>query len=50
MLDHEKLTGYQVQLKFLGWVDPLLDEVQRQSGQRRGKCEISWIGPVCRCC
>ena len=34
MLDHEKLTGYQVQLKFPGWVNPLLEEVQRQSGAK----------------
>jgi four helix bundle protein len=34
MLDHEKLQVYRLQLEFLEWVTPLLDEVQ---GQHAGK-------------
>jgi len=30
MFDHEKLRVYQLQLEFLQWVTPLLEEVQRQ--------------------
>jgi four helix bundle protein len=30
MFDHEKLHVYQLQLEFLEWVTPLLEEVQRQ--------------------
>lgn len=30
MFDHEKLHVYQLQLEFIGWVTPLLDEVQRR--------------------
>ena len=29
MFDHEKLSVYQLQLKFLEWVTPLLEEAQR---------------------
>ena len=29
MLDHEKLHVYQLQLEFLGWVTPLIEEVRR---------------------
>jgi four helix bundle protein len=30
MFDHEKLHVYQLQLEFLQWVTPLLEEAQRQ--------------------
>lgn len=30
MFDHEKLHVYQLQLEFLEWVTPLLEETQRQ--------------------
>lgn len=30
MFDHEKLHVYQLQLEFIRWVTPLLDEVQRR--------------------
>jgi four helix bundle protein len=29
MFDHEKLHVYQLQLQFLGWLSPLIEEVQR---------------------
>ena len=36
MFDHEKLDVYQLQLKFVGWVSPLLEEMQQQaSGKTR---------------
>ena len=31
MFDHEKLNVYQVQLQVVGWVDQLLEEVQRKA-------------------
>ena len=31
MLDHEKLDVYQLQLKFIGWVTTLIEEVQQQA-------------------
>ena len=31
MLDHEKLDVYQLQLKFISWVTPLVEQVQQQA-------------------
>ena len=31
MLDHEKLDVYQLQLKFIRWVTPLIEQVQQQA-------------------
>ena len=30
--DHEKLDVYQLQLKFIGWVTPLIAEVKKKTG------------------
>src|ERR1700722_20019375 len=32
--DHEKLDVYQLELQFLGWVTPLLEEAKRTVGTR----------------
>ena len=31
MFDHEKLDVYQLQLRFIGWVTPLLEEMQQKA-------------------
>jgi four helix bundle protein len=32
--DHEKLMVYQVELQFISWVTPLIDEVRKSSGAK----------------
>ena len=31
MFDHEKLDVYHLELKFIGWVTPLLEEVSQNA-------------------
>ena len=40
MFDHEKLDVYQLELQFIGWVTPLLEEVSRSvTGRTREVCD-----------
>ena len=40
MFDHEKLDVYQLELQFIGWVTPLLDEVSHSAmGRTREVCD-----------
>jgi four helix bundle protein len=40
MFDHEKLDVYQLELKFIAWVTPLLDEVAKLvAGKTREVCD-----------
>jgi four helix bundle protein len=40
MFDHEKLDVYHLELKFIGWVTPLLEEIlQTASGKTREVCD-----------
>jgi four helix bundle protein len=40
LFDHEKLDVYQMELKFIAWVTPLLDEVARlATGKTREVCD-----------
>jgi len=32
--DHEKLDVYQLELQFIGWVTPLLEEAKQKAGVR----------------
>jgi four helix bundle protein len=37
MFDHEKLDVYHLELKFIGWVTPLLEEVSRSATGKTGE-------------
>jgi len=37
IFDHEKLDVYQLELRFIRWVTPLLEEVKHRSGIRTGE-------------
>lgn len=40
MFDHEKLDVYHLELQFIAWVTPLLDEVSRSAtGRTREVCD-----------
>jgi four helix bundle protein len=40
MFDHEKLDAYQMELRFIAWVTPLLDEVSASAkGKTREVCD-----------
>jgi len=40
MFDHEKLDAYQMELRFIAWVTPLLDEVSASAkGRTREVCD-----------
>ena len=40
MFDHEKLDAYQLELRFIAWVTPLLDEVSASAkGKTREVCD-----------
>ncbi len=39
LFDHEKLDVYRIELHFIAWVPPLLEEVSQVAGKTREVCE-----------
>jgi len=50
MFDHEKLDAYQLELRFIAWVTPLLEEVRLRRKAKPAKFATTGSGqPVSVC-